>query len=572
MTGYHTRPLLAALLLPLVLAGAGPLAAQDGSTTAGPPPAGSQTVEASRVCPAVPERSTTGIATPLDDLARLVEIQTDPTVSRSVRRHSEARWPACRAPGAGSDTDSDAVGSLVAGSLQAGPLGAIPWRVTPRTARIDAAYRTGYPDDRNNGALWAGRGASTVLEAGVEVRAGPVSAALVPQLLYQQNSPYDFPRRRHEGFSQFIYPHYTTQIDLPQRHGPDPFSSAEWGQSYIRADGYGVAAGISTENLWWGPATRYPIIMSNTAPGMPHLFLGTSGPTDIWIGLLDAELVWARSTESEYFDEIPENDRHMMGGLALAFSPRPLPGLWLGLARAYHYQDDGWNDFGQLLATAGLGTADFQGNQIGSVFARWVFPSAGAEIYGEWAREDRSWDIPEFIQEPDHSQAYMIGFQKVTPLTAGYALRVEGELVALQELPELRTGSRPLPVYYMHDKINQGHTHRGQLLGAGVGPGADAQFIGLDVMADFGLAGLYVERVRRATFSARALDMRRRAPFEHDAELTGGLRSTFLIRDLSISGDVAYTFRYNRDLREDDTNWSLRLAAAWLPGSRFRLP
>lgn len=551
----YPAPRLAPLLLFLAvgLIGAGPASAQDS-----PPDA-----PLSALCAALPADAATGIATPLDDLARVVEIRTGATVSRAVRRHSEARWP---------------VGCAAAAADR--PAGRLQWHVTPRPARVDLTYRSNYPDDRNNGALWAGRGVSTLLEAGVEAElsgfGATVSAALVPQLVHQQNLAFDFPRRNHAGFSQYIYPHYTTHIDLPHRHGPDPFSSVEWGQSYVRADGYGLAAGFSTENLWWGPAARYPIIMSNTAPGLPHLFIGTSGPTDVWIGWLDAELILARTTESDYFDQIPENDRHMLGGLSVAFSPRPLPGFWLGLSRVQHHMEDGWNDLGLLLATTGLTEASRAPNEIISFFGRWVFPEAGAEVYGEWAREDRSWDFPELLQEPDHSQAYTLGFQKLTQVHDRFGVRVQGELVALQELPELRTGSRPLPVFYAHDEITQGHTQRGQLLGAGVGLGADAQFIGVDVIADRGLAGLYVERVRRGTFSARALDLRSRAPYEHDTEITGGARSTFLHGTpygfLSFSGSLAYTFRYNRDFGEDDTNWSFGLEAAWVPATGLRFP
>src|SRR5699024_10219580 len=111
------------------------------------------------------------------------------------------------------------------------------------------------------------------------------------------------------GHSPYNYPERPTGIDWPQRFGDNSVRSNELGQSYVRFDAYGLAAGVSTENLWWGPAQRYPILMSNTAPGFPHIFAGTGRPLDIYIGKLELEAIWGRLSESDYFDNDPDNDR-----------------------------------------------------------------------------------------------------------------------------------------------------------------------------------------------------------------------------------------------------------------------
>ena len=59
---------------------------------------------------------------------------------------------------------------------------------------------------------------------------------------------------------------------------------------------WGVGAGLSTENLWLGPGLRNSILLTNNAPGFPHLFLGTSKPVDIYIGSLDVLALWGQLT------------------------------------------------------------------------------------------------------------------------------------------------------------------------------------------------------------------------------------------------------------------------------------
>src|SRR5690625_7055915 len=78
-----------------------------------------------------------------------------------------------------------------------------------------------------------------------------------------------------KGGLRYIAEGIGVRSDAPFRFGPDPFTTFDWGNSYIRAHYKSIEAGLSTEPLWWGPMQRYPLIMSNNAPGVPHAFLGT---------------------------------------------------------------------------------------------------------------------------------------------------------------------------------------------------------------------------------------------------------------------------------------------------------
>jgi hypothetical protein len=99
----------------------------------------------------------------------------------------------------------------------------------------------------------------------------------------------------------------------------------------------------------------------------------------------------------------------------------------------------------------------------------WVFPESGFEIYGEYARNDHSWDFRDLLGEPEHSRAYMIGFQKSFNLAHGRLLAINAELVQTEasKTRNIRTDA----TYYTHYIVTQGYTHKGQLLGLGHGPG-----------------------------------------------------------------------------------------------------
>ncbi len=504
------------------------------------------------------DATVTGIASLRDELTRLAEITgTLPPSARVVRRASSAFG----APSA--DAPDGLPVFFRTGSAE----------VALMPVRLDAGLLTGYPDDRNNGLLWAGRGASAMVRAGVAARWSVLSVGVAPELAFQQNKSFWTRPAPSAGLSQWIYP-FSTGIDYPQRFGDNGYATAGLGQSWIRVDVSGLAAGLSTENLWWGPAQRYPLLMSNTAPGFSHVFAGTGRPLDIWLGDLEGELVWGRLSESDYFDSRPENDHPVLAALVLAFTPRGLPGLSIGGVRVYQYRatEGEWlrdpAPMGELFLGSGVNRS---GNELFSVFGRWVFPASGAEVYAEWGRDDRWNDLAEVYQEPDHSQAYMVGFQKVTGVAPGTAVRVHGELVSLQEKGELtRTGSRPLPVWYTHVAVRQGYTNRGQLLaGGGIGVGADAQFLGVDVLRPMGMLGVFVERVRRNDASHAAVEARRTSPYEHDSEVTGGVRALYHpTAALSVSGRVSWAYRYNREFLEDDRNFGITLELSWLPRSK----
>jgi hypothetical protein len=414
-------------------------------------------------------------------------------------------------------------------------------QLLPVTARI--VHNSDYPLDVNNGVMWAGRGWNMSASAGAEIELGYFSAAVYPTVAYAQNADFEFDRAA-APFSEFRYPWHV--IDWTQRPGDAAFWTLHPGQSYVRVEAFGATVGVSTENLWLGPAQRMPLLMSNSAPGFPHAFLGTSGPVDTRIGAFDAQLFWGRVSESDYFDSDSLNDHRLIAGLAAVYEPAFARGLFLGINRMYMSYATSDQSLTDYVLSPYLNVRDNTAaeNQLLSIYARWVHPGVGFEVYAEWAREDHWADIHDLIREPDHSQAYMLGFQKVGKWRGGN-VRWFGELAHLQAAQTLR-GGRGVVTFYTHGGVTQGYTHGGQLLGAWMGPGSDGQLLGVEHGTERRTTALQLERVRFDADSYYTQWARFFGQNGHDVSIGAGVRHAERIGALTLQAGLTYANRQNR--------------------------
>jgi hypothetical protein len=492
-----------------------------------------------------------GLGTAWDELVRAAELDGAVVPSPRLLRRGGLRtetlcadgpglaWPLARA------LDPDA------------PLVAVP-------LRLDTVWNARYASGGNDGLLWAGRGASSMLSGGVAFRAGMFSGALAPAVAWSENRAFALPPPASAG-DPYLNPWYGTAIDLPTRFGASPYATWSPGQSYLRADRWNVALGVSTENLWFGPGVRNAITMSNAGPGFPHVFVGTSAPADVGIGKAEALLFWGRLERSGY---MPGATHPLVSGLVLDYAPRWVPGLSVGAARVFLQR---WEDLQlrdwlaplQSVQKKGLestypGGDNAYDNQLLSLFARWTFPESGLEVYGEWAREDHEWSFWGAIREPDHSQAYLLGLGKVWRAGAR-RVRLVAELTHLQELRPL-DNERGVPVYYTHGN-DLSYTNAGQLLGAWIGPGADSQLLAVDVIGPRGRVGGYLERVRRNDAVYWARDPAD-SDAQHDAELTAAARGLIFAGAVDVSWEAALSYRWNRDFVQTEPNARLVLGIA----------
>lgn len=383
---------------------------------------------------------------------------------------------------------------------------AAPIGLLPVTLRL--AHNSARPWGWNDGALWQGRGATVAASAGVKARWRWLSAALAPIAMRAANGAFALsPLAVDSGLSEYSYRSRLgrSTLDMPQRFGDGAFETFDLGQSFVRADVGPVAFGLSNENLRWGPARRNAIIMSDNAPGFGHAFLGTSRPANVRIGTLEARWHWGRLRESAYFDSTATNDSRYTTGLTMSFRPRGAPNLELGATRTFTLAwRDGGPDLDEMLLVfiplqkVKLATPDNpEGNdatdQMASLFFRWAFPASGFELYGEWARGDHSWDLRDLLTQPEHASAFMLGFQKAIDPTPARTWRVAAEMTVLGT-PRSGLVRPPASAFYQHHIIRQGWTQRGQVLGAGIGPGSTQNSVSLDRFAPWGKVGATILR------------------------------------------------------------------------------
>jgi hypothetical protein len=429
------------------------------------------------------------------------------------------------------------------------------YRLVALPGAMEFRHNTGFPRPMVDGSFRPGRGLMLGIVQGIAAQAGPVTLVIRPELHHHRNQAFPTVEMRVANHSSFIHPSVGTRIDLPQRFGSQPFTVISPGQSTIRLDWRGLAGGLSTENAWWGPALRNPLLLSSAGPGFPHVFIGTARPLDVRIGSLYLRTLVGRLTESPYFDVDPSNDHQLISGTILAFHPAFLPGFTLGAARFFAMRDDPDLGIPTFLRSAFTGIRDnplgednpFSDNQHASVFARWAFPDAGLEVYGEFARIDHWGRWFELLSSPQASAASMWGLQKAFAGDAA-TWRVLFEAVSLVDpMPSLLPGRPGNIVWYTHSQIRQGHTHRGQLLGAPVGPGGKSQVLAVDRYSPAGDLGLELSRTLYNEDSYNQTWWSYFNVYGHDIEVAALLRGRRPTGLLDIEASLGYSRRWNRN-------------------------
>ncbi len=377
---------------------------------------------------------------------------------------------------------------------------------------------TAYPYGWNDGPMIPARGVQTYLSAGFFAKYRWLSVQFKPELISAQNRVY-------EGFGgemgpgQTWYSYRGNLIDLPELFGEGAYSKAFLGQSNIRLTLDPVSVGFSTENLWWGPGLHNSIAMSNTAPGFKHVTLNTSKPIKTYIGSFEAQIVGGHLEKSGYPPsllgdiskhqhlEIPQSEGwRYFSGITLNYQPKWVPGLFLGFIRTYNTNQE---DMGKGLRYYAPFLEAFSKNKIAvdsssddgiprdqmiSFFFRYAVPKANIEFYGEYAKNDHNWDSRDGMLQLDHTRAYTVGLRKLVPLhtrLGGY-LQLTGEVT--QIAVSNTRGVRNAGSWYVHTWVRGGYTNRGQMLGAGIGPGSNSQTVQLSWINGLKQLGLQFER------------------------------------------------------------------------------
>lgn len=359
------------------------------------------------------------------------------------------------------------------------------------------------PMGQNDGILWQGRGTNYFMTAGAGVQYGPFTAVFRPQFAYSENLDFTldvFDISVHPRYGGSEFQMHLTYADIPLRFGDNSLSTFDLGDSFIQVEYKGFAGGISNERIWTGPAVHNPLIFSNHAPGFLHGFIGTNEPYSTSWGNFEGKWLWGGLKESDFFDDDPSNDLRFVTALSMNYSPSFIPGFSVGFTRAaYSYYNDGLNASDLFLAfklsqNKNVSNPDEAYFSMMSFFSRWVFPSANFEIYAEWGRNDNKRDFRDLIAEPELNRGYVLGFLKNFEISPSKRILFSTEITSLENSSVTAT-NRDFNIWYTNPVIGQGFTHKGRVLGAGIGPGSSTQQVHLKYFDKWGMIGASASRI-----------------------------------------------------------------------------
>jgi hypothetical protein len=449
--------------------------------------------------------------------------------------------------------------ALTPGLRAAAPAGAA--RFTALLPEIRIARNTALPTADNDGALWPGRGVSMLVRGGGVVRAGRLTVVLAPEVATAQNLGFQTtatgPSGQSPSTGPFRSPYFTGaySADLPLRFGDQRYTVITPGQSAVYAESGPVAFGVTTENEWWGPGGQNALLLSNAGEGVPRLFARTRRALRTPVGDVEARWFVGAPTPSIYHQDTTGRERRTLSGAAVTLRLRADTNLSVGAARLVQTGRRTGGLLGHaldpLVRNQNLGRGDTLAypratDQLASVFARYLFPGAGLEMYGEFARLELPRSLRDALVAPQHSSAFMLGVGRAWALPRDAAVRTQLEVTTLEQ-SRAYLDRPPAPDYYTGRAAPAGFTSRGQPLGAAIGPGSSGQWLAVDYYAPRGQAGVFLRRTRNQNDALYRQFLANNA--RHDVTLGGGVRLGARLpwadarAELAVSNRVNYLFQ-----------------------------
>jgi len=380
-------------------------------------------------------------------------------------------------------------------------------------------FNSDHPYGWNDEAMIPAKGYQTMISGGVYFKMGPLSIQLRPEYVYAANLPFQgFVSVGRSASEISLYNSYFNTIDAPERFGNKAYNKWFWGQSNIKLTFGPVEAGVSTESLWWGPGIQNALIISNSAPGFKHITLNTSHPINTYIGHFEAQIIAGRLEGSGLppllngaIDYQPkDSDWRYYTGFNINYHPKWVPGLTLGLTRtfdAYEKDVSGFKGYVPFFTAyskvsttgqdSGIGDP-FPRDQLTSIYARWLFTKAAAEVYFEYGLNDNAYNLNDFIGAPQHSRAYIAGLRKLVPIAGNknQGILFGAEITQLSQ--SIDRIVRSAGGWYTHYQIRQGQTNLGQMLGAGTGSGGNLQSVEMSWVCGLTKIGFQFDRYEHA--------------------------------------------------------------------------
>lgn len=348
------------------------------------------------------------------------------------------------------------------------------------------SYNSDVPFGQNDGALWQGRGYNTSLTAGVRFEGYGVEATFKPQVSWMQNREFETNPDVYPNPYSYSFKNGKVhqRIDYVRRYGNSSLWNFDLNDTEIRYSWKNLTIGFGSQNPWLGPAYLNPMLGSNNAPGYLKLDIGIRKTEliipkiDFSLGFFELRLWTGQLKESDFFDEIEWNDKRMLNGLSLSYSPSFVPGFTIGLNRIFmtYWKYENFKYIPRLFAFDDNNALASSGNdedQKFAAFIEWNFKKIGFCVYGELGRDDFTSNM---FTNPFHTAIYTVGVKQIIPLPFGLQSIIYLEWNNFEMSQDFQL-QWPYLGYYGHGFVKQGYTHKGQIIGAGSGALGNSQLI-----------------------------------------------------------------------------------------------
>ena len=369
------------------------------------------------------------------------------------------------------------------------------------------------PVNFNDGNMYPARGWQERYSYGVNIKLLIFDINYQPEKLTVQNLTQEYyAGNTFDGNFMFKYfGMVANNIDNFRQFGYDRIEETTFGQSRAGIKTKYLAAGISNENIWWGPGKRNSLVFTNNAAGFKHYYLKTTEPINTYIGNFEIAGVVGK-LEATKFTDIDQSlldicqpckvfknlDEREIDGITINYQPKLLPNLYIGYAYSRQFYRHASNAFGD---TVNFFSKNLPKQEIGSMFFRFSMPEDHAEFYGEIGLPNEAPWPWKFFKERV-TPAFVFGVTKLIPLKLFDSyLNLNVEFTQLQIMDPRQifnlgypfSGGKPNS-WYLSTIVKQGWSNNGQLMGASIGPGSNNQSISLSWNKGYNKIGVFVER------------------------------------------------------------------------------
>ena len=354
------------------------------------------------------------------------------------------------------------------------------------------------PISFNDGNIYPARGWQERFSYGLNLKLSIFDINYQPEKLIVQNLMQEY----YQGNTQdgnFMFKYFgmvANNIDNFRQFGYDRIEETTLGQSRAGLKFKYIAAGISNENIWWGPGKRNSLVFTNNAAGFKHYYLKTAEPIKTYIGSFELAGIVGRLDTTKYTEidqellnicrpcKVFKNlDEREIDGITINYQPKWIPNFYIGYAYSRQFYRHATDAIGD---TINFFSKDLPKQEIGSLFFRFAMPEDHVEFYAEMGMPNESPWPWKFFKERMRP-GFVFGATKLVPLKlfdSYLSLNVEFTQLQLMNSRDILYEGQPWAggkpnSWYLSTIVQQGWSNNGQLMASSIGPGSNNQSISL---------------------------------------------------------------------------------------------